>query len=135
MLNSVVQTLKELVILHTELFLLAGHVFNMPHDNVRVCEEAFGRLRTNHMMSPTLIQIDRTNPWSACSAAIITDFLDSGHGEWRKRGRLGAGHGLMVASSRHQAPGSLFHSKIGGAKRHLGACLNSFCHEEATNKR
>uniref|UniRef100_A0A8D0G4Y4 ADAM metallopeptidase with thrombospondin type 1 motif 15 n=1 Tax=Sphenodon punctatus TaxID=8508 RepID=A0A8D0G4Y4_SPHPU len=58
-----------------------GHVFNMPHDNVKVCEEVFGRLRTNHMMSPTLIQIDRTNPWSACSAAIITDFLDSGYGD------------------------------------------------------
>ncbi|XP_015281986.1 PREDICTED: A disintegrin and metalloproteinase with thrombospondin motifs 15 [Gekko japonicus] len=58
-----------------------GHVFNMPHDNVKVCEEVFGKLKTNHMMSPTLIQIDRTNPWSACSAAIITDFLDSGHGE------------------------------------------------------
>ncbi|XP_007663757.3 A disintegrin and metalloproteinase with thrombospondin motifs 15 [Ornithorhynchus anatinus] len=58
-----------------------GHVFNMPHDNVKVCEEVFGKLRANHMMSPTLIQIDRTNPWSACSAAIITDFLDSGHGD------------------------------------------------------
>lgn len=53
----------------------------MPHDNVKACEEVFGRLKTNHMMSPTLIQIDRANPWSACSAAIITDFLDSGHGE------------------------------------------------------
>uniref|UniRef100_A0A8B9ZHP0 ADAM metallopeptidase with thrombospondin type 1 motif 15 n=1 Tax=Anas platyrhynchos TaxID=8839 RepID=A0A8B9ZHP0_ANAPL len=58
-----------------------GHVFNMPHDNVKACEEVFGRLKTNHMMSPTLIQIDRANPWSACSAAIITDFLDSGHGD------------------------------------------------------
>lgn len=59
----------------------SGHVFNMPHDNVKACEEVFGQLKTNHMMSPTLIQIDRANPWSACSAAIITDFLDSGHGE------------------------------------------------------
>ncbi|XP_076968532.1 A disintegrin and metalloproteinase with thrombospondin motifs 15 [Tamandua tetradactyla] len=58
-----------------------GHVFNMPHDNVKVCEEVFGKLRANHMMSPTLIQIDRTSPWSACSAAIITDFLDNGHGD------------------------------------------------------
>lgn len=58
-----------------------GHVFNMPHDNVKVCEEVFGKLQANHMMSPTLIQIDRANPWSACSAAIITDFLDSGHGK------------------------------------------------------
>ncbi|KAM6171965.1 A disintegrin and metalloproteinase with thrombospondin motifs 15 [Erethizon dorsatum] len=58
-----------------------GHVFNMPHDNVKVCEEVFGKLQSNHMMSPTLIQIDRANPWSACSAAVITDFLDSGHGD------------------------------------------------------
>ncbi|XP_018430402.1 PREDICTED: A disintegrin and metalloproteinase with thrombospondin motifs 15 [Nanorana parkeri] len=58
-----------------------GHVFNMPHDNVKACEEVFGKLKENHMMSPTLIQIDRANPWSGCSAAIITDFLDSGHGE------------------------------------------------------
>lgn len=57
----------------------------MPHDNVKVCEEVFGKLRANHMMSPTLIQIDRANPWSACSAAIITDFLDSGHGKPGRR--------------------------------------------------
>lgn len=71
------------------LFSPAGHVFNMPHDNVKVCEEVFGKLRGNHMMSPTLIQIDRANPWSACSAAVVTDFLDSGHGE-RGLGRWAA---------------------------------------------
>ncbi|XP_078538069.1 A disintegrin and metalloproteinase with thrombospondin motifs 15 [Lissotriton helveticus] len=58
-----------------------GHVFNMPHDNVKACEDVFGKLQENHMMSPTLIQIDRANPWSGCSSAIITDFLDSGHGD------------------------------------------------------
>uniref|UniRef100_A0A6Q2WWI9 Peptidase M12B domain-containing protein n=1 Tax=Esox lucius TaxID=8010 RepID=A0A6Q2WWI9_ESOLU len=58
-----------------------GHVFNMPHDNVNACKEVFGKLKDNHMMSPTLIQIDRANPWSVCSAAIITDFLDRGHGD------------------------------------------------------
>ncbi|TKS83930.1 disintegrin and metalloproteinase with thrombospondin motifs 15 [Collichthys lucidus] len=58
-----------------------GHVFNMPHDNVKACEDVFGKLQDNHMMSPTLIQINRTSPWSPCSAAIITEFLDSGHGE------------------------------------------------------
>ncbi|KAM9332252.1 A disintegrin and metalloproteinase with thrombospondin motifs 15-like [Pholidichthys leucotaenia] len=58
-----------------------GHVFNMPHDNVKACEDAFGKLQENHMMSPTLIQINRTSPWSPCSAALITDFLDSGYGE------------------------------------------------------
>ncbi|CAG02879.1 unnamed protein product [Tetraodon nigroviridis] len=58
-----------------------GHVFNMPHDNVKACADVFGKLQDNHMMSPTLIQINRTSPWSPCSAAIITEFLDSGHGE------------------------------------------------------
>ncbi|XP_043937071.1 A disintegrin and metalloproteinase with thrombospondin motifs 15 [Protopterus annectens] len=58
-----------------------GHVFNMPHDSVKACEEAFGKLKDNHMMSPTLIQIDHNNPWSTCSAAVITDFLDNGHGD------------------------------------------------------
>uniref|UniRef100_A0A8C6L7E8 ADAM metallopeptidase with thrombospondin type 1 motif 15 n=1 Tax=Nothobranchius furzeri TaxID=105023 RepID=A0A8C6L7E8_NOTFU len=58
-----------------------GHVFNMPHDNVKACEEVFGKLKDNHMMSPTLIQIDGSRPWSVCSAAIITEFLDRGHGD------------------------------------------------------
>uniref|UniRef100_A0A672R5H6 A disintegrin and metalloproteinase with thrombospondin motifs 15-like n=1 Tax=Sinocyclocheilus grahami TaxID=75366 RepID=A0A672R5H6_SINGR len=58
-----------------------GHVFSMPHDNVKACEEVFGKLKDNHMMSPTLIQIDHNTPWSVCSAAIITDFLDDGHGD------------------------------------------------------
>ncbi|XP_067307940.1 A disintegrin and metalloproteinase with thrombospondin motifs 15 [Pseudorasbora parva] len=58
-----------------------GHVFSMPHDSVKACEEVFGKLKDNHMMSPTLIQIDHNMPWSVCSAAIITDFLDAGHGD------------------------------------------------------
>lgn len=62
--------------------LSTGHVFNMPHDNVRSCEDLFGKMQENHMMSPTLIQINRTSPWSPCSAAIITEFLDGGHGEY-----------------------------------------------------
>ncbi|KAM9469653.1 A disintegrin and metalloproteinase with thrombospondin motifs 15 [Clarias gariepinus] len=57
-----------------------GHVLNMPHDSVKACE-MFGKLKDNHMMSPTLIQIDRSSPWSRCSAAIVTSFLDAGHGD------------------------------------------------------
>lgn len=52
----------------------------MPHDNVKACE-MFGKLKDNHMMSPTLIQIDHNSPWSSCSAAIVTNFLDAGHGK------------------------------------------------------
>uniref|UniRef100_H3DA49 ADAM metallopeptidase with thrombospondin type 1 motif 15 n=1 Tax=Tetraodon nigroviridis TaxID=99883 RepID=H3DA49_TETNG len=57
-----------------------GHVFNMPHDNVKACRDVFGTLQ-DHMMSPTLVQVDGGRPWSACSAAILTDFLDRGHGD------------------------------------------------------
>uniref|UniRef100_A0A8C5EKC8 A disintegrin and metalloproteinase with thrombospondin motifs 15-like n=1 Tax=Gouania willdenowi TaxID=441366 RepID=A0A8C5EKC8_GOUWI len=58
-----------------------GHVLSMPHDDVKACEDVFGKLQSHHMMSPTLIQINRTSPWSPCSAAIITEFLDGGHGD------------------------------------------------------
>lgn len=99
----------------------AGHVFNMPHDNVKVCEEVFGKLRGNHMMSPTLIRIDRANPWSACSAAIVTDFLDSGHGE---RGWGGGPHGPSVfcypPHSRPEEPGS-------GGARSVSLAASSPC--------
>lgn len=73
-----------------------GHVFNMPHDNVKACEEVFGKLQDNHMMSPTLIRINRTSPWSPCSAAIITDYLDSGHGKSKKA--------ILVISCRPKRP-------------------------------
>lgn len=78
----------------------------MPHDNVKVCEEVFGKLRANHMMSPTLIQIDRANPWSACSAAIITDFLDSGHG---KPGQQRRGFSAVTGDGAHHLSGPVLH--------------------------
>ena len=34
-----------------------GHVFNAPHDNVKACQDVFGKLKNDHMMSPTLIQV------------------------------------------------------------------------------
>ncbi|XP_062872577.1 A disintegrin and metalloproteinase with thrombospondin motifs 15 [Trichomycterus rosablanca] len=58
-----------------------GHVLNMPHDNNKACEEKFGKLKDDHMMSPNLIKVDRSSLWSVCSASIVTDFLDSGHGD------------------------------------------------------
>lgn len=69
----------------------------MPHDNVKACEDVFGKLQDNHMMSPTLIQINRTSPWSPCSAAIITEFLDSGHGEF---------HLFTIPVFDHRQPGA-----------------------------
>ncbi|XP_067849450.1 A disintegrin and metalloproteinase with thrombospondin motifs 1 [Heptranchias perlo] len=58
-----------------------GHVFNMPHDDARQCLHTIGLTRNSHMMASTLSNLDRNQPWSACSAYMITSFLDNGHGE------------------------------------------------------
>ncbi|XP_032888273.1 A disintegrin and metalloproteinase with thrombospondin motifs 1 isoform X1 [Amblyraja radiata] len=58
-----------------------GHVFNMPHDDARQCLHTIGQTKNSHMMASTLSNLDRNQPWSACSAYMITSFLDNGHGE------------------------------------------------------
>ncbi|XP_030077252.1 A disintegrin and metalloproteinase with thrombospondin motifs 8 [Microcaecilia unicolor] len=58
-----------------------GHVLSMPHDDSKICERLFGHLGKHHMMAPLFIQLNKTLPWSPCSAMYITDFLDSGHGD------------------------------------------------------
>ncbi|KAG7278422.1 hypothetical protein CRUP_026973 [Coryphaenoides rupestris] len=77
-----------------------SYIFNIPHDNVKACEGAFGKLRDNHMMSPTLIQIDRSQPWSVCSAAIITEFLDRGHGKGYREEQCEAFNGFSLNTNR-----------------------------------
>ncbi|KAG8434719.1 hypothetical protein GDO86_012898 [Hymenochirus boettgeri] len=56
-----------------------GHVLSIPHDNSKNCEN-FEGLEKFHMMAPRL-QLNKTMPWSACSAMHLTEFLDSGHGD------------------------------------------------------
>ncbi|XP_029428977.1 A disintegrin and metalloproteinase with thrombospondin motifs 8 [Rhinatrema bivittatum] len=58
-----------------------GHVLSMPHDDSKICERLFGNLGKHHMMAPLFIQLNKSLPWSPCSAMYITDFLDSGHGD------------------------------------------------------
>ncbi|XP_020379997.2 A disintegrin and metalloproteinase with thrombospondin motifs 1 [Rhincodon typus] len=58
-----------------------GHVFNMPHDDARQCLNTIPQNGNSHMMASTLSNLDRNQPWSACSAYMITSFLDNGHGE------------------------------------------------------
>nr|XP_033773405.1 A disintegrin and metalloproteinase with thrombospondin motifs 8 [Geotrypetes seraphini] len=58
-----------------------GHVLSMPHDDSKICERLFGHLGKHHMMAPLFIQLNKSLPWSPCSAMYITDFLDSGHGD------------------------------------------------------
>ncbi|XP_069745131.1 A disintegrin and metalloproteinase with thrombospondin motifs 1 [Narcine bancroftii] len=58
-----------------------GHVFNMPHDNARQCLHTIGQTKNSHMMASTLSNLVRSQPWSVCSAYMITSFLDNGHGE------------------------------------------------------
>uniref|UniRef100_A0A8D0G7I3 ADAM metallopeptidase with thrombospondin type 1 motif 8 n=1 Tax=Sphenodon punctatus TaxID=8508 RepID=A0A8D0G7I3_SPHPU len=58
-----------------------GHVLSMPHDDSKPCERLFGPLGKHHMMSPLFIHLNKTLPWSPCSAMYITEFLDGGHGD------------------------------------------------------
>uniref|UniRef100_A0A7M4DZI5 ADAM metallopeptidase with thrombospondin type 1 motif 8 n=1 Tax=Crocodylus porosus TaxID=8502 RepID=A0A7M4DZI5_CROPO len=58
-----------------------GHVFSMPHDDSKTCERLFGPLGKHHMMAPLFVHLNKTLPWSPCSAMYITEFLDGGHGD------------------------------------------------------
>ncbi|MBN3277306.1 ATS8 metalloproteinase, partial [Polyodon spathula] len=58
-----------------------GHVFSMPHDDSKTCERLFGDLGKHHMMAPLFIHLNKTLPWSPCSAMYITEFFDNGHGD------------------------------------------------------
>ncbi|NXP41786.1 ATS1 metalloproteinase, partial [Leiothrix lutea] len=58
-----------------------GHVFNMPHDDAKQCAGINGMSRDFHMMASMLSNLDRSQPWSPCSAYMITTFLDNGHGK------------------------------------------------------
>ncbi|XP_076130734.1 A disintegrin and metalloproteinase with thrombospondin motifs 8 [Alosa pseudoharengus] len=58
-----------------------GHVLSMPHDDSRNCEKWFGQLDGHHMMAPKFVHLNKTFPWSPCSAQYITEFFDNGHGD------------------------------------------------------
>lgn len=59
----------------------AGHVFNMPHDDAQLCSGVNGAHWGSHMMASTLSNLDQQQPWSPCSALMVTTFLDNGHGQ------------------------------------------------------
>ncbi|MGH0182379.1 UNVERIFIED_CONTAM: hypothetical protein FKN15_009223 [Acipenser sinensis] len=61
--------------------LSSGHVLSMPHDDSKTCEKLFGDLGKHHMMAPLFIHLNKTLPWSPCSAMYITEFFDNGHGD------------------------------------------------------
>uniref|UniRef100_A0A8C6UNM1 ADAM metallopeptidase with thrombospondin type 1 motif, 1 n=1 Tax=Neogobius melanostomus TaxID=47308 RepID=A0A8C6UNM1_9GOBI len=58
-----------------------GHVFNMPHDDAQLCSGVNGPHWGSHMMASTLSNLDQSQPWSPCSALMVTTFLDNGHGQ------------------------------------------------------
>lgn len=64
----------------------AGHVLSMPHDDSKTCERLFGDLGGHYLMAPLFVSLNKTAPWSPCSALYITEFFDNGHG--RKYFRL-----------------------------------------------
>ncbi|XP_063812459.1 A disintegrin and metalloproteinase with thrombospondin motifs 5 [Pseudophryne corroboree] len=57
-----------------------GHLLGLSHDDSKFCEENFGSQEDKRLMSSVLTSIDASKPWSKCTSATITDFLDDGHG-------------------------------------------------------
>ncbi|XP_063799701.1 A disintegrin and metalloproteinase with thrombospondin motifs 8 [Pseudophryne corroboree] len=58
-----------------------AHVLSIPHDNSNNCKKVFGELNKNHLMAPLFLQLNKSTPWSPCSAMHLTEFFDSGHGD------------------------------------------------------
>ncbi|KAM5245947.1 A disintegrin and metalloproteinase with thrombospondin motifs 8 [Ctenodactylus gundi] len=58
-----------------------GHVLSMPHDDSKPCMRLFGPMDKHHMMAPFFIHLNKTLPWSPCSAMYLTELLDDGHGD------------------------------------------------------
>lgn len=53
----------------------------MPHDDAKQCANINGDSWGSHMMASTLSNLNQLQPWSPCSALMITTFLDNGHGQ------------------------------------------------------
>ncbi|XP_053547479.1 A disintegrin and metalloproteinase with thrombospondin motifs 8 [Bombina bombina] len=58
-----------------------GHVLSIPHDNSKNCEKLFGEQGENHLMADLFVQLNKSVPWSPCSALHLTDFFDNGYGD------------------------------------------------------
>nr|DBA16646.1 TPA: hypothetical protein GDO54_004020 [Pyxicephalus adspersus] len=58
-----------------------AHVLSIPHDNSNNCRKIFGDLNRHHLMAPLLLQLNKSMPWSPCSAMHLTEFFYSGHGD------------------------------------------------------
>lgn len=58
-----------------------GHVFSLPHDDDYRCRRYTQGSREYSLMAPTLDYTTNPWSWSVCSAAELTEFLDSGHGK------------------------------------------------------
>ncbi|XP_054453205.1 A disintegrin and metalloproteinase with thrombospondin motifs 8-like [Anoplopoma fimbria] len=58
-----------------------GHVLSMPHDDSKTCERLFGDLGGHYLMAPLFVSLNKTAPWSPCSALYVTEFFDNGHGD------------------------------------------------------
>uniref|UniRef100_A0A673C020 ADAM metallopeptidase with thrombospondin type 1 motif, 15b n=1 Tax=Sphaeramia orbicularis TaxID=375764 RepID=A0A673C020_9TELE len=58
-----------------------GQVLSMPHDDSKTCERLYGDLGGHYLMAPLFVSLNKTSPWSPCSALYITEFFDNGHGD------------------------------------------------------
>lgn len=57
-----------------------AHVLSIPHDNSNNCRKVFGELDKHHLMAPLFLHLNKSMPWSPCSAMHLTEFFESGHG-------------------------------------------------------
>uniref|UniRef100_F6RJX5 A disintegrin and metalloproteinase with thrombospondin motifs 5 n=1 Tax=Monodelphis domestica TaxID=13616 RepID=F6RJX5_MONDO len=57
-----------------------GHLLGLSHDDSKFCEDNYGAMEDKRLMSSILTSIDASKPWSKCTSATITEFLDDGHG-------------------------------------------------------
>ncbi|XP_068096492.1 A disintegrin and metalloproteinase with thrombospondin motifs 8 [Hyperolius riggenbachi] len=58
-----------------------AHILSIPHDNSNNCKKVFGDLDRNHLMAPFVLKLNKSQPWSPCSAFYLMEFFDSGHGD------------------------------------------------------
>lgn len=62
----------------------SGHLLGLSHDDSKFCEENFGLTEDKRLMSSILTSIDASKPWSKCTSATMTEFLDDGHGMYHQ---------------------------------------------------
>lgn len=90
------QTCQNRSLFALHLSCLSGHLLGLSHDDSKFCEENFGSTEDKRLMSSILTSIDASKPWSKCTSATITEFLDDGHGRYSSTGSEAKPHCTLL---------------------------------------